>query len=314
MGRLAILLACAVAGTLVIGTGVASALSRGFRILNRSSHPLRLEGATRVTKETCGGGLTDWRGWLSCTDFPVYSIGFEGRPNDGAVIQPSVFSLHDWELKYFPDPFGRCDYAADLNYKIEGTDGTLTVGIQTCTFSSNSSCKIEPATLGRCDADPFQGRRRIIFFGAPALRSGTRGNDTLSGGRGNDNLSGGLGNDTVSGGLGNDTLSGGPGNDTVSGGPGNDLISGDTGNDTISGGPGNDVIYGGPGRDRIVDHQGATIVLPGSGTNQIDVADRHGNDRVVCLPGSINHIRADRGDRISRSCRGKGSTIRYLRS
>jgi RTX calcium-binding nonapeptide repeat (4 copies) len=313
VGRLAMLLACAVAGTLLIGTGVASALSRGFRILNRSSHPLRLESATPVTKETCEGGL-NVGGFRLCTDLPIFGFAFEGRPNDGAVIQPSVFSLHDWELKYFPDPFGRCDYAANLKYKIEGTDGTLDVGIQTCTFSSNSSCKIEPATLGRCDADPFMGRRRIIFFGTPALRSGSRGNDTLSGGPGNDNLSGGLGRDTISGGLGNDTLSGGPGNDTVSGGPGNDLISGGTGNDTVSGGTGNDVIYGGPGNDRIVDHQGATTVLPGSGTNRIDVADGHRDDRVVCLPGSINHIRADRGDRISRSCRGKGSTIRYVPS
>jgi hypothetical protein len=54
-------------------------------------------------------------------------------------------------------------------------------------------------------------------------------------------------------------------------------------------------------------------VFPGSGTNRVDVADGHGHDRVVCRPGSINHIVADRGDQISRSCRGKGSTIRYVR-
>ena len=58
---------------------------------------------------------------------------------------------------------------------------------------------------------------------------------------------------------------------------------------------------------------GATTVFPGSGTNRVDVADRHGDDRVVCAPGSTNHIVADRGDRIARSCRGNRSTIRYVR-
>jgi hypothetical protein len=43
MGALAILLACAVAGTLVIQIGTASAASRGFFIYNHSTHPLRLE-------------------------------------------------------------------------------------------------------------------------------------------------------------------------------------------------------------------------------------------------------------------------------
>jgi hypothetical protein len=54
-------------------------------------------------------------------------------------------------------------------------------------------------------------------------------------------------------------------------------------------------------------------VFPGPGTNWVDVADGRGDDRVLCAAGSINHIVADRGDRIARSCRGKRSTIRYVR-
>jgi hypothetical protein len=32
-------------------------------------------------------------------------------------------------------------------------------------------------------------------------------------------------------------------------------------------------------------------------------------ERVVCAPGSINHIVVDRGDRIARSCRGNRSSV-----
>jgi Ca2+-binding RTX toxin-like protein len=142
---------------------------------------------------------------------------------------------------------------------------------------------------------------------------GGPGNDRLNGGSRNDLIYGGRGNDRIRGRRGNDQLYGGPGNDQIYGGPGNDQIYGGPGNDRIYGGAGNDRIYGGPGNDRIVDHGGATTVLPGSGTNWVDVADRRGGDRVVCAPGSTNHIVADRGDRIARSCRGKRSTIRYVR-
>ena len=94
---------------------------------------------------------------------------------------------------------------------------------------------------------------------------------------------------------------------------GNDVIHGRAGDDVIDSGLGNDRVFGGPGNDRIVDHQGATIAFPGSGTNQVDVADGRGGDRVVCASGSTNHIVADHGDRIARGCRGKRSTIRYIR-
>ena len=100
---------------------------------------------------------------------------------------------------------------------------------------------------------------------------------------------------------------------SMGGGPGNDVIYGNRGNDVIYGGSGNDRIDGGPGNDRIVDHRGATTAFPGSGTNRVDIGDGRGDDRVMCAPGSTNHIVADRGDRIARSCQSPRSTIRYVR-
>jgi hypothetical protein len=91
----------------------------------------------------------------------------------------------------------------------------------------------------------------------------------------------------------------------ISGGGGPDLIHGGPGNGRLDGGGGNDLIYGNP--------RGQTTVFPGSGTNQVNVADGRGGDRVVCAAGSINHITADRGDRIAPSCRGKRSSLRSVR-
>jgi hypothetical protein len=90
----------------------------------------------------------------------------------------------------------------------------------------------------------------------------------------------------------------------ISGGGGPDLIHGGPGNGRLDGGRGNDFIYG--------DKRGHTTVFPGSGTNQVNVADGDG-DSVICAAGSINHIDADRGDRIAPSCRGERSSLRYRR-
>jgi hypothetical protein len=168
----------------------------------------------------------------------------------------------------------------------------------------------QTSQIGGSGDDRLIGRSRndLIYGGrGNDLIRGARGNDQLYGGPGNDRIYGGPGDDRIYGGPGNDRISGGPGNDRIYGGPGNDRIYGGPGNDRIYGGPGNDRIYGGPGNDRIVDHRGATTVFPGPGTNRVDVADRHGGDRVVCAPRSTNHIVANRSDRISRRCRGKGS-------
>ena len=111
---------------------------------------------------------------------------------------------------------------------------------------------------------------------------------------------GGAGHDQL-GARGAGTLvRGGRGNDLIHGMRGRQLLAGGPGHDLAFGGPGRDRLHGGPGNDRLIDHQGTTVVITGSGENRVHVADGDGDgdDRVVCSPGSINHIRADRGDRL----------------
>jgi RTX calcium-binding nonapeptide repeat (4 copies) len=155
-----------------------------------------------------------------------------------------------------------------------------------------------------------RGRRHVIRGGSgnDVLR-GTPRMDVIYGGRGNDRIYGRPGNDLIDGGLGSDRVYGGAGNDVIHGDRGNDRIYGGAGNDVIYGGPGREVIDGGRGDDRIIGEGGATRVSAGSGTNWVDVADGGQNDRVVCAAGSVNHIVADRGDQVGRSCLGKGSTL-----
>jgi Ca2+-binding RTX toxin-like protein len=137
----------------------------------------------------------------------------------------------------------------------------------------------------------------LIILGPPPPTSVDRG------GPDDDRLDGGSGHNLIRGGRSNDLIRGGGGHDRGYGGPGNDRSYGGAGNDFLYGGAGNDRIAGGPGKDRIVDHRGATTAFAGSGNNVVDVADGRGDDRVVCTPGTITDLRADRRDRIARSCR-----------
>jgi DNA-binding beta-propeller fold protein YncE len=214
-----------------------------------------------------------------------------GRNPEGVGVSPDGSSVYVTD--HGPVSGGGALYQFDVQ-----EDGTLTPKSPASLSAGNN-----PAGLAVSPA--FARAVNDVLTGSP-------GSDVMYGHQGNDVIRGAGGNDLLYGGPGNDRIDGGPGNDVLYGGPGNDVLYGGPGNDVLYGGPGNDVLYGGPGNDQIVDHQGATTVFPGSGDNRVDVADGRGDDRVVCAPGSINHIVADPGDRIARSCRGRHSTIRYI--
>jgi RTX calcium-binding nonapeptide repeat (4 copies) len=92
----------------------------------------------------------------------------------------------------------------------------------------------------------------------------------------------------------------------------NATINGGPGDDAIHGGPGHDVISGGPGDDLITDTKGSATIDTGRGRNEVEVAGNTGHDRVLCAPGSVDHISANRGDYIAPSCRkGPGSLVTY---
>lgn len=135
------LLACVLAGAL-LAAGPASAASRGFRLHNQSTHALQLETASQLPRVLCNSVL--------CVP-THYPIDFEGRPHDGAVLQPG--GTHAWELKYgFSLILHETQYAAVLRYKIVGTGGTVEYTIQTTPTANDSACKVIPAQVGVCTA------------------------------------------------------------------------------------------------------------------------------------------------------------------
>ncbi|MFZ0043880.1 MAG: hypothetical protein WAK93_21395 [Solirubrobacteraceae bacterium] len=147
-----LLLACAVAGTLLVQTGIASAASRGFTVKNDSTHALRVASVSAIPRLVC----------LNLTCIPAYyDMEFEGRPADGSVIKKG--GDQRWELKYFywvGDVFGAStNYAAKLTYNVEGTAGKFEAVIKTSNYSNNSTCEVVPKNLGSCAADGL----RITF-------------------------------------------------------------------------------------------------------------------------------------------------------
>lgn len=134
---LSILLACVTAAAL-LAAGPASAASRGYRLDNKSSHDLKLEGAKPLPGFVCNASICVETG---------QPMDFEGRPANGSVLTPED-APHAWELKY---SFGHT-YAALLKYAIVGTHATVEYTIETSTFSNNSACKVVPANAGTCTA------------------------------------------------------------------------------------------------------------------------------------------------------------------
>jgi Ca2+-binding RTX toxin-like protein len=81
---------------------------------------------------------------------------------------------------------------------------------------------------------------------------GDDGDDDLQGDDGDDDLCGDDGDDHLRGGAGDDVLKGGRGDDSLNGGKGHDEIEGDSGNDVINSRDGQrDVVTCGRGRDRV---------------------------------------------------------------
>jgi RTX calcium-binding nonapeptide repeat (4 copies) len=170
------------------------------------------------------------------------------------------------------------------------------------------------ATVARARLSGVPGRVNFMIGLAPRqLIVGGDGHDQLGAHRAaGARIHGAGGADLIHGGRGRQRIHGGHGHDLIRGGHGHDRIQGGHGHDRIHGGPGRDRLEGGPGRDRLVDRQGATVVVTGSGRNQVDVADG-GRDRVLCAAGSANRIVVDRSDRLDGYCFSEASTVRYRR-
>ena len=147
---------------------------------------------------------------------------------------------------------------------------------------------------------------------------GEAGDDRIVSGAGNDQVDGGLGKDRLFGDSGNDAIRGGTGVDHVRGSSGNDVVRGDAGNDFVSGGSNNDRVIGGAGRDSLRGDSGNDVIRGDGGNDAIDagkgrnrVAAGGGNDRINVVNGSKDRVtcgtgrdvvRADRADRVARSC------------
>jgi hypothetical protein len=141
LGALAIVLACGLAAALLTA-GPASPASRGFKVENNSSRDLQLVKAEGVPTVLCVNLARCVR-----TDYP---IDFEGRPADGAVLNPG--KTHQWELKYSWSPIGGVQYAANLWYRIVGTDDLAQYTIYTYSYSNESFCNIRGTAKFGCGA------------------------------------------------------------------------------------------------------------------------------------------------------------------
>lgn len=191
-------------------------------------------------------------------------------------------------------------------------------------------CVLAPATAAVANGGGGDAKERLaakLMKRDPGKRVGgktqvsTRPGASIVGAPGRINFIIGLGRDQrIVGGRVHDELGAMAGGVSIRAGGGPDmlfgfasgqLLSGGPGNDQLSGGGGPDRLWGGAGNDGLYDGRGETIVAPGPGRNRIDVADGAGDDRVRCVAGAVDRIRADRGDRLNRHCRSARSSVHH---
>lgn len=160
--------------------------------------------------------------------------------------------------------------------------------------------------------------KRIRGTRSPDRITGSRDGDRILGGPGDDRLDGRAGPDCVFGQGGRDVVRGGTGDDLLEGGPGNDRLDAGPDADTIRGGRGNDRISGGSGADKLRGESGRNVISGGAGDDEITagtggsrleggagddvlLAVNGRRDRISCGKGR-DLVKADRSDRVSRSC------------
>lgn len=138
---IAVALGCVLAASLLVA-GPAGAASRGFKVHNKSSAELQLVEAKSVPTYVCNS-------YVHCVP-SYYSMEFEGRPHDGSVMKPN--DTQTWELKYGFSIFGGIQYAANVWYKIVGTQDLVNFQIETYPTANESSCKVHGTQKYSCVA------------------------------------------------------------------------------------------------------------------------------------------------------------------
>ncbi|HYC82764.1 MAG TPA: hypothetical protein VEB65_13300 [Solirubrobacterales bacterium] len=142
-GALAILLGLVLTGSLLLSAGPASAASRGFKLENKSSLNLQLVAAKPVPAYKCIDP-----GRCIPTNHPM---DFEGRPANGSMLNAGGTDV--WELKYNFSLIGGVQYAADLWYRILGTDDQVHYRIEVYSTSNESYCDIVGTKKYGCVAE-----------------------------------------------------------------------------------------------------------------------------------------------------------------
>jgi hypothetical protein len=132
---------CILAASLFVA-GPASAASRGFKIHNKSNAELQLVNAKAVPTYICNS-------FVHCVP-THYDMDFEGRPGDGSLLKAN--GTQTWELKYRFNFVGGIQYAANLWYKIVGTEDLVNFQIETYPTSNESSCKVHGTQKYTCVA------------------------------------------------------------------------------------------------------------------------------------------------------------------
>jgi hypothetical protein len=245
-----------------------------------------------------------WKGWIIWNGFGTIGHDYIDPSFSNLYPQPTPrFSMWSW--------FSSWPVAQGPNPDLPPGAGDLTAG-------AAASAPITEHDLNPKNLRTFRGeitRRgpdRIVEISAPGRRVHYKQGENVVVGRGpREDLIGGAGNDVLAVLGARSRIWSGRGEDVlIAAGRGDRLFAGPGYDELVAAGQG-DWLYSGSGSDTMVSENGTATVIAGR-NSRIDVRNRRPTDTVVCPSRNRDIVMADRGDRVSGSCRfvfvdGKGA-------
>jgi hypothetical protein len=233
-----------------------------------------------------------WKGWIVWNGFGTIGHNYIDPSFGNLWVGGETPPFHIWAW------FSAYPFAQGSNPDMRGSSA-----------SARASGRLTPADLNPDNLRTLHGEitpngpDHIVQIKAAGRRVHYKTGDNVIVGTGpREDLIGGSGNDVLAALGPRDRLYGGAGHDELIAFGRGDRLYGGRGFNELEAAGRDDLLDGTQGDDTLISDVGSTTVMAGR-IARVDVQNRRSTDTVICPRVNRDIVLADRGDRVSRSCR-----------
>ena len=233
-----------------------------------------------------------WKGWIVWNGFGTIGHNYVDPSFSNLWVAGETPPFHVWAW------FSAYPFAQGSNPDLRGSSASAGAG------GRLTGADFNPDNLRTQHGEITKnGPDRIVQLKAAGRRVHYKTGDNVVVGTGpREDLIGGSGHDVLAALGPYDRIWGGSGEVALVAAGRRDRVYGGTGFDELVAAGRDDILYSGPGSDTMLSERGTTTVMAGR-NSRVDVQNHRATDTVVCPRVNRDIVLADRGDRVSRSCR-----------